>query len=162
MGLGVRPAQSAAAIPHAWDKWSWLPRPAPMAHLPFPHVHTPAHIYFFSHPFFGGSGCGLQSLLCMVGSLDACWALSMDCLSYSRCYHCAQGTQWNKPATCEHIHLFVFPPSLVGAEIGHVCVWHSCSFLWVLLPLLVPSNWFKAVVDQGAWKTRCGSNLKKS
>jgi hypothetical protein len=41
-----------------------------------------------------------------------CWVLSMDFLSYGRHFCCVQ-----KPASCAQVHLFVFPPPLVGAEL---------------------------------------------
>jgi hypothetical protein len=46
-------------------------------------------------------------------ALDVLRALLMDCFSCGR-YHPA-------PRVVGHDHLFVFPPSLVGVELGCVC-----------------------------------------
>jgi hypothetical protein len=74
----------------------------------------PAHIYFSSHPFLG-SGGRAQSPCVWLVALHACWALSMDGLSYGRHYHCPGA---GIPVH-EHACLFSLL-SLWG--LGHVCV----------------------------------------
>jgi hypothetical protein len=41
-----------------------------------------------------------------------CWVLSMDFLSYGRCFCCVQ-----ELVSCALVHPFAFPPPLVGVEL---------------------------------------------
>jgi hypothetical protein len=98
---------------HIWDKQPCLLRPNPAA-------HHPTHVNFPLIPF-RGSGTGHSCCHVWLAALDVCQALSMDSPSYGRHFHCAQG-----PASLCTMHMFVFPPPLVGVDLWRV--WHSCSF----------------------------------
>jgi hypothetical protein len=73
-------------------------------------------------------------------SLDAYWAHFMDCLSYGRCHHCAQGVWQDRPGSpCTRV---LFPPSLVWMGLGHACGMAGglCWSLTLLGPPLVACN----------------------
>jgi hypothetical protein len=61
-----------------------------------------------------GSSC----LLVWLAALDACRALSMDCLSYGRHYRCAQGVQQEWPASLCMPAPVCFPSPLVGLGVS--------------------------------------------
>jgi hypothetical protein len=83
---------------------------------PFP-MYTHLCAFIFPLISFWGVAAGCICHRVWLAALDACQALSIDCLSYGRHYHCYWGQH-----PCEHSCLFVFPPSLVGAELGCECV----------------------------------------
>jgi hypothetical protein len=116
VGLGTGPAQSAAIPPHAWDKQPCLPRPTSVAH-----IYTHLHIFIFPFIPFRGNGGRSQSLPSLW---NACWAFSMEYLSYGRCNHCAQG-----PASLCMSTLVCFPSFPCGGGV-RVCV-SVCVFVCV-------------------------------
>jgi hypothetical protein len=118
---------------HAGVRWGWewglqkaLP-PSPMPGtsdpvcpgLPLwpatpPPVYVSLHAFIFPLIPLCGSGSGHSCHHVWLASLDVCWALFMDCLSYGRCHRYAQGIGrmgWYQGA---HARLFVFLPPLVG------------------------------------------------
>jgi hypothetical protein len=62
---------------------------------------------YSAHVYSRGSGGGLQPPPCAAGGLGCVLGWPMDSLSYGRHSRCAQ------------VHLFAFPPPLVGAELEH-------------------------------------------
>jgi hypothetical protein len=84
-------------------------------------VHAAVHIYFFLTPFWGHS-CHWVWLVV----LDACWALSMDCLSYGNTIAPKESGRmgWYP---CAPMCLFVFPPPLVGRSYSMCVAWQQFS-----------------------------------
>jgi hypothetical protein len=123
VGLGMGPVQSATTPPHAWQEQPCLPRPGPAAHQPSSLCMCACAVYFPLIPF-RESGSEQQLLPCMAGNfgyvLGPLWiALAMA------------------GVTAVPTRLLVFPPPLVGVELGHVC--GGCSFLQVPCLLQCPA-----------------------
>jgi hypothetical protein len=145
----VGPVQGAANLPPAWDELSCLPRPVPAAFYPSPPCMCACTCLFFLSSIFSGGEWWWVSVAAVYGwqlwiyTVPFLWIVLAvaGITAMLREY----GRTGQRPCAC--VHLFVFLPLFVGVELGHVC---GCKFLWVPLPLPVPSSQFKFGVEQGA------------
>jgi hypothetical protein len=106
VGLGVGLLQGASAPPHTHLGQVALSAQAQscrLSPLTPPCVHAPERIYFSSHPFYGEWQRGHSCCHVWLASLGVCWAFLWIILAMA-------GVS---------TALFVFPPPLVGVELGH-------------------------------------------
>jgi hypothetical protein len=101
---------------HTQDKQACLPRPDPVACCLSPLPVYSARVYS------RGSGGGLQPSPCVAGGPGCAGSSLWIFLAMEGVF--AVSRNWHR---CAQVHLFPFPPPLVGVELGHER--GSCSFL---------------------------------